>query len=423
MRIGIIGGTGLEDPNILIDSKTQEIKTPYGNALITSGKIAETEIFIISRHGKKHGIPPSQVNNKANIYALKSLECKHVIATTAVGSLKEDIKPGDLIIPDQLIDFTKHRSSTFHDSFEKGAEHVSLADPFSEKLRELLIESCAELQFPFHNKGTIITIEGPRFSTRAESNLFRTWGADIINMSIAPEASLAREAGLNYSVIALSTDYDCWKQGEEDVSFELVWNRVKENAEKAKQVIIKTIKSFSEEGQYPEIKAKIRTIPHFPKQGVMFRDITTLLQDPRGLKQVVDILYERYKEQKIDKIAAIESRGFVIGGSLAERLGCGLALIRKKGKLPAETISQEYSLEYGTDTVEIHRDAINPEEKVILIDDLIATGGTARASAELIEKLGGEIVECAFVVDLPDLGGKEKLSQWPVFTLVEFEGE
>lgn len=173
------------------------------------------------------------------------------------------------------------------------------------------------------------------------------------------------------------------------------------------------------------IKSRIRTVPHYPKQGVMFRDITTLLKDPVGLRITIDELVRRYQDQKIDKIAGIESRGFILGAPLAFALGKGFIPIRKKGKLPAETIGHDYELEYGTDRIEIHTDAIEPGERVLLVDDLIATGGTAEAACKLIEKMGGKIVECCFVIDLPDIGGRarlEKLGQ-DVFALCEFEGD
>ncbi len=171
------------------------------------------------------------------------------------------------------------------------------------------------------------------------------------------------------------------------------------------------------------IKEKIRTIPHFPKQGIMFRDITTLLKDASGLKEVIDLLAERYAGKEINYVAGIESRGFIIGGALAKELGVGFIPIRKKGKLPAEVIREEYELEYGTDTIEMHKDSLKKGDKVLLVDDLIATGGTALAACKLIEKAGGEIIECAFIVDLPELKGKEKLIPRNIFCLVEFEGE
>jgi adenine phosphoribosyltransferase len=173
------------------------------------------------------------------------------------------------------------------------------------------------------------------------------------------------------------------------------------------------------------VKSKIRTIPHWPKKGIMFRDITTLLRDARGFKHTVDLLYQRYKDTDIDVVVGIESRGFIIGGVLANKLGVGFIPIRKPGKLPAKTVSQEYELEYGKDKIEIHTDVIEKGDKVLLVDDLIATGGTALAACKLIEKLGGNIVESSFIVDLPDVGGKKKLldAGYKVFNLVEFEGD
>lgn len=174
-----------------------------------------------------------------------------------------------------------------------------------------------------------------------------------------------------------------------------------------------------------EIKKRIRTIPNWPKKGVMFRDITTLLKDPEGFESTINLLYERYKNMDIDIIAGIESRGFIIGAALAHKLGLGFAPIRKAGKLPAETVSEEYQLEYGEDKIEIHKDAINSGDRVLLVDDLVATAGTSLAACNLIKKLGGEIIECSFVIELPDLHGREKLEGigQKVFSIVQFEDE
>ena len=171
------------------------------------------------------------------------------------------------------------------------------------------------------------------------------------------------------------------------------------------------------------IRKKIRTIPHWPKEGIMFRDITTLLQDPDGFKETIDILHKRYKDQKIDKIIGIESRGFIFGAPLAYLLGCGFVPIRKPGKLPAECESEEYTLEYGSDKIEIHKDAIEKGERIVIVDDLIATAGTASAARNLVKKLGGTLVECAFIVELIDLKGRDKLKGEKIYSIVEFEGE
>jgi len=173
------------------------------------------------------------------------------------------------------------------------------------------------------------------------------------------------------------------------------------------------------------IKSKIRTVPHYPKQGIMFRDITTLLKDPVGFRLTINELAKRYADMKIDRVAGIEARGFILGAALAFQLGLGFVPIRKKGKLPAETVGQDYDLEYGTDRIEMHVDSVSKGEKVLLVDDLIATGGTAEAACKLIESMGGEVLECCFVIDLPDIGGRARLEKHghKVFALCEFEGD
>lgn len=171
------------------------------------------------------------------------------------------------------------------------------------------------------------------------------------------------------------------------------------------------------------IKSRIRTVPHWPRKGVMFRDITTLLKDPIGLQLVVDDFVKRYRGKKIDKIVGVESRGFIIAGALSYALGVGLVLARKQGKLPAETMSQEYLLEYGKDRLEIHKDAISKGDKVLIVDDLLATAGTSLATIKLVEKLGGEVHEVAFIIDLPEIGGRKRLQDagYAVYWLTEFK--
>ena len=173
------------------------------------------------------------------------------------------------------------------------------------------------------------------------------------------------------------------------------------------------------------IKSRIRTIPNYPQDGIMFRDITTLLQDPFGFRKVVDELVQPYAGVRIDVVAGIEARGFILGGAVAHQLSVGFVPVRKKGKLPHETFSQEYQLEYGTDEVEMHQDAVRRGEHVLLIDDLIATGGTAEAAVKLIRQAGGEVAGCSFIIDLPDIGGRKKVEALgvKVLTLCEFEGE
>lgn len=243
-KIAIIGGTGLENPEILKDPAELEVKTPYGNpsSSFLVGKINGVDVALLSRHGRDHSIPPTEVSNRANIYAIKELGCSHILTTTACGSLREEIGRGDIVILDQFIDFTRHREVTFFNDFkDNDLKHTAMGDPFSSTIRENLIKSARELGLSFHEKGTMVTIEGPRFSTRAESKMFRIWGADVINMSIAPEAILANEIGIPYGSIAISTDYDSWKEDEDPVTLEEVLSVFKENVENVIQLISKTL--------------------------------------------------------------------------------------------------------------------------------------------------------------------------------------
>ncbi|MDX1285492.1 MAG: S-methyl-5'-thioadenosine phosphorylase [Draconibacterium sp.] len=247
-KIAIIGGSGLEDPAILKNPGEEKIETPFGSPSSTfkTGNIGGVEVAILSRHGRKHTIPPTQVNNRANIWAIKELGCTHILATTACGSLREEIGRGDMVFLDQFIDFTRLRKVTFFDEFPPGElKHTPMAEPFNNILREKLIDYATHLGLKFHNSGTVVTIEGPRFSTRAESNMFRMWGADVINMSTAPECILANELKVPYGAIALSTDYDCWKTDEEPVTWEEVIKVFNQNVENVIGLLIKVISSFA----------------------------------------------------------------------------------------------------------------------------------------------------------------------------------
>ncbi len=244
VKIGVIGGSGLDNPDILEDASEKEADTPYGkpSSSLKIGKINGVRVVLLARHGRKHTIPPTQVNYRANISALKEEGCTHIIATTAVGSLREEIGRGNLVIPDQFIDFTRHRKLSFFEEFNPGdMKHTPMAEPFNDKLRELFIEKCSSLGLKYHPKGTVITIEGPRFSTKAESYMFRAWGADVINMSVAPECALANEIGIPYAAVAMSTDYDCWKDDEDAVTFEEVLKVFGKNVEKVTKLLIGVI--------------------------------------------------------------------------------------------------------------------------------------------------------------------------------------
>ena len=241
IKIGIIGGSGLEDPKILKDAKDIPANTKFGNpsSYLTTGKISDVDVVILSRHGKNHSIMPGNVNYRANILALKEQNCTHIIATTACGSLREEIKPGHFVFCDQFIDRTTKRASTFYDTDK--VCHIPMAEPFCPKLRNILAETAKEMKLDHHKKGTVVTIEGPRFSTKAESHMFRNWGADVINMSTVPEVVLAREAGICYAIVAMSTDYDCWRDSEEGVNIEMVLKTMHQNAENVKKLILAAI--------------------------------------------------------------------------------------------------------------------------------------------------------------------------------------
>ena len=244
VKIGIIGGSGLDNPDLFMGSRDLEVNTQWGgpSSPLKLGQIAGVDVVLLGRHGREHTIPPAQVNYRANIQAFKDIGCTHLLATTAVGSLREEIGRGDLVILDQFIDFTKQRKMTFHESFKPHEPvHTPMAEPFDSRLRSILIQACSEQSLTFHKSGTVVTIEGPRFSTRAESKMFRLLGADIINMSISTEATLANEIGIPYAAVAMSTDYDCWKQDEEPVSWDAILEVFKGNADKVTGLLLKAI--------------------------------------------------------------------------------------------------------------------------------------------------------------------------------------
>jgi 5'-methylthioadenosine phosphorylase len=246
IKVGIIGGSGLDDPKILKDAKEVSVETPYGfpTSVLTCGAIEGIDVVILARHGKDHSIYPSKVNFRANIWALKEQSCTHVLASTAVGSLREDIAPGHLVFPDQFIDHTRKRETTFFD--ENTVVHTPMADPFCSNLIELLSSSADQLGIPFHKNRTVITIEGPRFSTRAESHMFRGWNADVINMSTVPEVNLSREKKLHYASIAMSTDYDCWHDEEEPVTWEMIVETMKKNSDNVIRLFLDVIPKIKE---------------------------------------------------------------------------------------------------------------------------------------------------------------------------------
>jgi 5'-methylthioadenosine phosphorylase len=238
--LGIIGGSGLYEMEGLGDIVTVDVSTPFGDPSdqIVTGSLGDLKMAFLPRHGKGHRILPTEVNYRANIYALKTIGVDTIISVSAVGSMKEEIKPGDLVVPHQFIDRTKGRLSTF---FGSGiVAHVAFADPVCHALAHVLAKGAASTGADVHQGGTYICMEGPQFSTRAESNLYRSWGVDVIGMTNIPEAKLAREAEICYATMALATDYDCWHETEEDVSVEAILAIMHKNVENAKEAILWT---------------------------------------------------------------------------------------------------------------------------------------------------------------------------------------
>ncbi|MGQ9542710.1 MAG: S-methyl-5'-thioadenosine phosphorylase [Candidatus Bathyarchaeia archaeon] len=239
VEIAIIGGSGLYDQDLLEGPKEIKVYTPYGRTsdLITVGSYMGRKVAFLPRHGRGHQIPPHVVNYRANIWALRSLGVKRILSSNACGSLQEKHKPGDILVLNQFIDRTKLRPSTFYDGGQ--VCHISSADPFCPELGRLLVQEGRSLGLPIYEGGTYVCIEGPRFSTRAESNLFRQWGADVVGMTVFPECVLAREAEICYGSIALVTDYDVW--AAKPVSVEDVVSVMKANVDKAKKLFAAVI--------------------------------------------------------------------------------------------------------------------------------------------------------------------------------------
>ncbi|MBI4498935.1 MAG: S-methyl-5'-thioadenosine phosphorylase [Chloroflexi bacterium] len=236
-KIGVIGGSGLYDLETLHEVEQVRVETPFGppSDAITIGALNGTPIAFLPRHGRGHRILPTELSVRANIWALKSLGVEWVISVSAVGSLREELRPLDLVVPDQLIDRTRNRVNTF---FGEGmVAHISFADPFCPVLREVLLQGAQEMGAVAHRGGTMIVMEGPAFSTRAESTLYRSWGADVIGMTALPEAKLAREAELCYATLACVTDYDVWHETEEDVTVEMVIGNLLQNVATAKAIL------------------------------------------------------------------------------------------------------------------------------------------------------------------------------------------
>jgi len=282
-EIGIIGGSGLYNMDGLTDVTEVNIPTPFGDPseVFALGTLEGRKVAFLARHGKGHRILPSELNFKANIYAMKSLGVTSILSVSAVGSLKEEHKPTDFVIPDQFIDRTFSRSATFFGDGVVG--HIAFADPVCPIVSDVFAKACAEVGVVGKRGGTYICMEGPQFSTRAESNLYRSWGADIIGMTNLQEAKLAREAEISYATLAMVTDYDCWREGHDDVTIEQVIAVMHQNSGNAQKVV----------------KAAVRLMPAdlsaSPAQtAAKFAIMTDKAAIPAATKAKLDLLYGKY---------------------------------------------------------------------------------------------------------------------------------
>ncbi|PSB07365.1 S-methyl-5'-thioadenosine phosphorylase [filamentous cyanobacterium CCP1] len=286
VKIGIIGGSGLYKMDALKNIEEVQIDTPFGSpsdALIV-GTLDGTRVAFLARHGRNHSLMPSELPFRANIYAMKSLGVEYLISASAVGSLKEEVKPLDMVVPDQFIDRTKGRISTF---FGDGiVAHIAFGDPICRNLAGVLADAIESLDLPdvvLHRGGTYVCMEGPAFSTKAESHLYRSWGASIIGMTNLPEAKLAREAEIAYATLALATDYDCWHPDHDSVTVEMVIGNLQKNAVNAQRVIQETVRRLSQTSP-----------PSDAHSALKFAIITPLDKAPATTKEKLSLLLNKY---------------------------------------------------------------------------------------------------------------------------------
>ena len=284
--IGIIGGSGLYKMSALQDAEELDIKTPFGSPsdTIIVGTLAGARVAFLARHGRNHGLLPSELPFRANIYAMKQLGVKYLLSASAVGSLRAEVKPLDMVIPDQFIDRTKNRVSTF---FGEGiVAHIAFGNPICQNLAAVLADAIASLNLPdvtLHREGTYLCMEGPAFSTKAESNMYRSWGATVIGMTNLTEAKLAREAEIAYATLALVTDYDCWHPDHDHVTVDMVIANLQKNGINAQEVIIETVKRLSENSPPSEAHSALK-----------YAILTNLADVPTETKQKLGLLLEKY---------------------------------------------------------------------------------------------------------------------------------
>ena len=433
-----------------------------------------------ARHAKGHTLSPSEINYRANIDVLKRAGVTDLVSLSACGSFQGRDAAGDLRAGRPVRRPHLWPPSSF---FGRGCVAPCLDGPSGVAAPAPAgITAAAEAEDTRDPRamGPMSASRGRNSRRSPRASTYKGLGYAVIGMTNMPEAKLAREAEICYATVAMVTDFDCWHPDHDAVTVQDVVKVLFANADRAKRLVARLAKDFPREHEAcpigsdraldhaiitapdardpgswrssmpwrgacspplrgrnegademmtsPELefdlKASIRTIPDYPKPGIMFRDITTLLGNARAFRRAVDELVQPWAGMKIAKVAGIEARGFILGGAVAHQVSAGFVPIRKKGKLPHKRVSIAYSLEYGLDEMEMHEDAVEPGDRVILVDDLIATGGTAEGAVKLLRKLGADILAACFIIDLPDLGGAAKLRALdvPVRTLITFEG-
>tara|TARA_Y100000310_G_scaffold344957_1_gene460775 strand:+ start:3827 stop:5059 length:1233 start_codon:yes stop_codon:yes gene_type:complete len=409
--IGIMGALE-EEVELYLSELNETKKTKLTGFLFFSGKLSGKDVVVV-----KSGAGKVNASICAQILIL-NFKVSSIIFTGVAGALNPDLEIKDIVISK---DSVQHDINAEELGFKKGQIPFSDLMVFnaSDEMRKIAFSAADSFDLKVI-EGRILT--GDQFITdkKLSGSLRKEFKGDCVDMESAAVAHVCALNNVPHLIIRSISD-------KADHSASVDFNEFSKEASKNSFLLVKKLISSLKETKADtfDIKSKIRAVPDWPKKGIMFRDITTLLKDKGGFNQMIDLLVERYKGMEIDAVVGIEARGFITGAVLANRLGLGFVLIRKKGKLPAETVYEEYDLEYGKDKIEIHKDAIEKGDKVLIVDDLIATGGTALAACNLVKKLNGKIVEVSFIINLPDLNGKKKLEKagFKTFSLVDFEGE
>lgn len=412
-RIGIIGALDDEIAIYLAKMKTASRFKVAGFDFHT-GKLEGKSVVIA-----KCGV--GKVNASSCAQAMIdgfSVSC--VIVTGVAGALHPLLDTNHIVISQTSI---QHDLDGQGLGFDRGQVPFSDKKVFRASEHLVKIASSKARQMGLKSmEGTVLS--GDQFISDAETRkrLRADFGGDCVDMESAAVAHICDANGIPHIIIrSISDKADASALEDFNASCKIA----AANSAKLVELIVCDLDGHDAKPAPHNLKSAIRTVPHWPKQGVMFRDVTILLKDKRSFKCAIDLLADRYMDYQLDSVAGIEARGFIFGAALAHRLGIGFIPIRKAGKLPSNTISEEYSLEYGKEKMEIHSDALSKGDNILLVDDLLATGGTALGACRLISRLGGNVVECCFVICLPELGGKKKLQEakYDVFYLMEFEGE